>query len=199
MSKRRTAGLALFVSGGLLLSFAGGEYALGAATQYDAREAWNDAGAAFAAAASAADADPSVPLIAGAPVARLLVPKIGLDEIVLEGVSDDVLNGGPGHMPGTPLPGATGNAVISAHRDRHFRNFGDLGVGDTVETQVGYRTNRWVVVSKRVVDKDAAALFRSQDERLTLTTCWPIRYLGTAPDRLILTAKPVTAVTARKG
>ena len=49
----------------------------------------------------------------------------------------------------------------------------------------------WVIVSQRVVDKDARALFRTSDTTLTLTTCWPIRYLGSAPSRLIVTAKPV--------
>ena len=53
-----------------------------------------------------------------------------------------------------------------------------------------------VFVSKRVVGKDVPVIFPSASERLTLTTCWPIAYLGSAPDRLILTAKPVTE---RKG
>jgi sortase A len=47
------------------------------------------------------------------------------------------------------------------------------------------------VISIRVVDADAPALIRTADPTLTLTTCWPIRYVGTAPERLIVTAKPV--------
>jgi sortase (surface protein transpeptidase) len=44
-----------------------------------------------------------------------------------------------------------------------------------------------------VIDKDDPALFRTRDATLTLTTCWPIRYLGPAPDRLIITAKPLSS------
>ena len=53
------------------------------------------------------------------------------------------------------------------------------------------RATTWVIVSERVVDKDTKALFPSVDPTLTLTTCWPIQYLGSAPDRLIVTAKPI--------
>ena len=127
----------------------------------------------------------------GAPVARLRIPKIGLDEIVLEGIDDDAMNGGPGHYPGSPLPGQAGNAIVSAHRDRHFRRLGQLAIGDTVITESGSRTVQWVVVGRRVVDKDRPVLFPSRTATLTLTTCWPIQYFGSAPDRLILTARPV--------
>ena len=121
-----------------MFSFAGGRYALGAVAQDEARRHWNevDARAAVNAARARAIAGhgPAL-LVAGEPVARLIIPKIGLDEIVLEGINDDVLNGGPGHFPGSPLPGRRGNAIISAHRDRHFRHLGDLEVGDTLTTE----------------------------------------------------------------
>jgi sortase A len=68
---------------------------------------------------------------------------------------------------------------------------GALDVGDTLMTEAGMKQSRWVIVSRRVVDKDARALFNTKDATLTLTTCWPIRYFGPAPERLILTAKPL--------
>ena len=190
--RRRVAATTLIAVGGLLCSFAGGRYALGAVAQVEARQAWNakDANSAVALArlrAQVGDANPA--LLKGAPVAHLIIPKIALDEIVLEGVDDDTMNGGPGHVPGSPLPGDVGNSVVSAHRDRHFRSLGELAIGDTIRTEAGSITATWVIASRRVVDKAAPALFRSRERRLTLTTCWPIRYLGTAPDRLILTAK----------
>ena len=64
----------------------------------------------------------------GSPVARLTIESIDLDEIVLEGVGPLELNGGPGHFPGSVLPGGAGNSILSAHRDRHFRRVGELGV-----------------------------------------------------------------------
>ena len=194
MARRRLSGLALFLAGGLLVSFAGARYALGAVAQDDARRQWeeSEAHAALGAARASVSRDHGSSVVAdGAPVARLIIPKIGLDEIVLEGVNDDDLNGGPGHYPGSPLPGAAGNAIISAHRDRHFKNLGELAVGDTLHTEAGSRVVAWIVVSRRIIDKDDATLFPSKDSRLTLTTCWPIRYLGSAPDRLIVTAKPL--------
>jgi sortase A len=191
---RRIAGLSLLIAGGLVFSFAGGRYALGAVAQDEARRTWDEAKAHSALSAAQAlalrERGPDE-LVGGAPVARLIIPKIGLDEIVLEGVDDNSMNGGPGHFPGSPLPGQPGNAIISAHRDRHFRHFDDLTIGDTIRTESGSRAATWVIVSRRVIDKAAPALFPSKTAILTLTTCWPIRYLGSAPERLIVTARPV--------
>jgi sortase A len=128
-------------------------------------------------------------------MARVVIPRIGLDAIVLEGVDDDELNAGPGHLPGSAYPGEQGNAVISAHRDRHFNHLDALDVGDTVITESGTRFTTWEIVAKRVIEKNDPALFRTRDATLTLTTCWPIRYVGPAPERLILTAKPIRQKT----
>jgi sortase A len=138
----------------------------------------------------------SAPPVAGAPVARIVAPTIGLDAIVLEGVDDDALNAGPGHLPGSAMPGERGNSVVSAHRDRHFNHIDGLAVGDTLITETGMRQTTWVVVTRRVVDKDSRVLFRASEPTLTLTTCWPMRYLGPAPERLIITARPVRGPTA---
>ena len=190
---RKCLGLLLFAGGGLLLAFALARYTIGMVRADEARSAWNDAEAraTVALARSMAAPHPDVALDIGAPVARIVIPRIDLDEIVLEGVGDDELNAGPGHLPGSALPGERGNSVISAHRDRHFSHLDALNVGDTIRTESGRFANTWVVVSTRVLDKDAPALFNTRAPTLTLTTCWPIRYLGPAPDRLIITARPV--------
>jgi sortase A len=191
---RRIVGLVLFVTGALLLGYVGGTYGRGYLAAERARRAW-EAAEAHAAVAMARDASnrrafPSH-LAPGAPVARLLIPSIGLDEVVVEGVEDESLLAGPGHLPGSPFPGETGNAIISAHRDRHFHGLGALQVGDTIITDTGQRRMSWIVTSTRVVDKDARALFSTREPTLTLTTCWPIRYLGAAPDRLLVRAVPI--------
>lgn len=190
---RKRLGLLLFASGGLLLAFATARYTIGMMRADEARSAWNDAEAraTVALARSMAAPHPEVALDVGAPVARIVIPRIDLDEIVLEGVDGDELNAGPGHLPGSVLPGEPGNSVISAHRDRHFSHLDALNVGDTIRTESGRYANTWVIVSTRVLDKDAPALFNTRGPTLTLTTCWPIRYLGPAPDRLIVTARPV--------
>ena len=195
MLVRGAVGYALFCIGGATLAFTGGRYAIGAWRQQEARLEWQETEArsivALAHRAALTDVSPVMPSLTGAPVARLMIPRLGLDEIVLEGVDDDVLNAGPGHLPGSALPGERGNAVISAHRDRHFARLGDVRVGDTVVTESVARRKKWVVISTHDIDADAPALFRTREATLTLTTCWPIRYFGSAPDRLILTAKPI--------
>ena len=190
---RRRLGFAFILAGGLLTTFAGSRYVSGAAAQDRARREWEamQARVVYDEVAASALWPREVAMAHGAPVARLRIPKIGLDEIVLEGIDDDAMNGGPGHYPGSPLPGQAGNAIVSAHRDRHFRRLGQLAIGDTVITESGSRTVQWVVVGRRVVDKDRPVLFPSRTATLTLTTCWPIQYFGSAPDRLILTARPV--------
>jgi sortase A len=84
-----------------------------------------------------------------------------------------------------------GNSVISAHRDRHFSRLAELQLGDTILTETGQSTGKWVIVGRRVVGKDTPALFQTRGPVLTLTTCWPVQYFGSAPDRLILSAKPI--------
>ena len=194
---RKLLGSALCIAGGLTLSFAGGRYALGAVRADEARAEWDREQASAAVSGARADASRGVSLaraLPGAPVARVIATSIDLDAIVLEGVDDDELNAGPGHVPGSALPGQPGNAVISAHRDRHFNRLDGLGVGDTVITEAGLTQTRWVVVSKRVIGRNMPALFRTSDATLTLTTCWPMRYVGPSPERLIVTAKPLGAL-----
>lgn len=195
MTTRRMLGYALFCFGAASMAFAGGRYGVGVWRQQEARRAWEEAEAlavvALARRYTAIDGHAPAPVAPGVPVARLLIPRLSLDEIVIEGVDDYSLNAGPGHLPGSAFPGELGNSVISAHRDRHFSRLGSVQVGDTVITESGTRSAHWVVISKRVVAADAPALFHTNDATLTLTTCWPIRYFGSAPERLLITAKPV--------
>ena len=200
MIVRKLIGFTFFVSGGLLLSFVAGRYAVGIARADSARGAWDAAQAQRAVARAREVALSRAPQPApadGTPIGRLVIPRLDLDEIVLEGIETEDLNAGPGHLPGSVLPGERGNSIVSAHRDRHFNHFDALKVGDTVVTESRIGKTTWVIVSQRVVDKDARALFRTSDTTLTLTTCWPIRYVGSAPSRLIVTAKPVKRGEAR--
>lgn len=201
---RRHAGWALVLAGVGLLGFTGSRYVGGWLARERVRAEWarlEAEQARLAANARAAVVD-SGPVAPGTPVARLLVPGIALDEIVVEGVDAGELNVSPGHMPETPLPGAVGNAVVSAHRDLHFRRLGQLRIGDTLTTITPARTVTWRITGRRIVDAEAPAIHQTSAPTLTLTTCWPIRFIGRAPDRLLLTAEPVdaaapsTAVTA---
>jgi LPXTG-site transpeptidase (sortase) family protein len=191
---RRRVGAVLFLLGAALLLHVGSTYARGAFARSDARAAWERAEARRAVRdARRIDVSGAGELVRrGAPVARLLVPSIDLDEVVVEGVGDDELNAGPGHLPGSALPGETGNAVISAHRDRHFSTLGDVAIGDTVYTETMSRRTSWIVTSRRVVRAGRPALFSTDEPTLTLTTCWPMRALGSAPDRLMIEARTIS-------
>ena len=190
---RRRIGALLCIGGAALLVHAGSTYARGALARSGARAAWERAEAQRAVrdARLIDDGEQSTVVRAGSPIARLIIPTLGLDEVVVEGVGDDELNAGPGHLPGSALPGDRGNAVVSAHRDRHFSSLGDLRIGDTVYTETESQRTRWVVTKRRVVGAGRPALFSSDEPLLTLTTCWPIRYFGSAPDRLLVEASPV--------
>jgi sortase A len=190
---RRRVGAVLYLVGGALLLHTGSTYARGALARGEARAAWERADAQRAVReARVIDLGGDEPLSPlGAPMARLVIPSIGLDEIVVEGVGDEQLNAGPGHLPGSAIPGAVGNAVISAHRDRHFSTLGDLQSGDTLYTETTRGRTSWVVTNRRVVRAGRPALFSSDQPVLTLTTCWPIRVLGPAPERLIIEAREI--------
>lgn len=190
---RRRLGLVLLAAGAALLAFVGTSYAGGAVARDRARAAWDAALARAELEATILALDPGrqAGIVYGAPVARLVIPGAGLDEVVVEGVGPAELLAGPGHLPGSVLPGEPGNAVIAAHRDRHFHPLARLRVGDVITTQTRQHTVNWVVISLRVVGARTPALFGTEEPTLTLTTCWPIRFLGSAPDRLVVTAVPV--------
>ncbi len=157
---RRALGLLLLVGGLGLLGFVGTGYGRGLMDRDAARTRWAAIEARAAVrSANAHLADNPGPIAQGTPVSRLLVPHIDLDEVIVEGVGDAVLNAGPGHMPGTPLPGGAGNAVVSAHRDMHFRRLAELGIGDTVVTVTEYHRTTWRITGRRIVAASAASIF----------------------------------------
>lgn len=193
---RRLTGWILVAGGLLVLGGTGWQYARGLVARDRARAEWAriEARQARLAANDRVGDTADGPFAPGTPVARLLIPTIALDEVIVEGVGGAELDSGPGHLPGTPLPGLTGNSVISAHRDMHFRRFGELALGDTVTTVTERHRVTWRITERRIVRADAPALFQTDGRSLTLTTCWPIRMIGPAPDRLLLTAIPVDSV-----
>lgn len=200
---RKTLGFALTTVGVLLLLFVATVYARGALARDTARARWEAGEAERAMRASELDvaevtiSGADVRYARGAPIARLIIPSIGLDEIVVEGVGSSELNAGPGHLPGSALPGAAGNSVISAHRDRHFYGLDKVAIGDTITTQTGFDKAIWVVRSRKIVDASAPALRQTAQPALTLTTCWPVRFTGPAPDRLLLEAHLVVPPATR--
>jgi sortase A len=109
------------------------------------------------------------------PVARLRAPAHNVDQIVLAGASGRTLAFGPGHLDGTPEPGAVGNSIIGGHRDTSLAFLERVAVGErlVVETADGARI-AYRVTGHRVVD--ASRPWPSPEvaeRRLTLVTCYP--------------------------
>jgi sortase A len=109
------------------------------------------------------------------PVARLRVPRYGVDEIVLAGASGSSLAFGPGHVDGTAVPGRCGNCVLSGHRDTHFRFLAELELGDILELEApDGRVQRFIVRSTHILRRsDLFVLDDDSEPVLTLTTCFP--------------------------
>jgi sortase A len=123
---------------------------------------------------------------------RISIARINLDAVVVEGASRKQLMIGPGHITESALPGAAGNAVITAHRDTFFRHIYELNQGDLIELRRDGNTYRYEVTGKRVVDpSDLSVLKPTADARLTLITCFPTYYVGPAPERLVVFSKLV--------
>lgn len=140
---------------------------------------------------AAAAATGGEPMPEGA-VAHLIVPRIELDAWVVEGTGSGSLDRGPGHYPGTPLPGEQGNCGIAGHRTMYghvFRRLDELQPGDEIVTVTAARRAVYRVVEVRVVNKsDWSVVDPCEGYRLTLTTCHPV---GSARQRLCVTAELV--------
>jgi sortase A len=126
----------------------------------------------------------------GDSLTRIKIPAIGLDTVVVEGITPSALRAGAGHYPQTPLPCEGGNVSIAGHRTTYGRPFGNvdqLKPGDTIEltTPIGgcvYQVSRdpWIVPPTEMTVIDPTA-----ERSLTLTTCHP---KGSAAQRLIVRA-----------
>jgi sortase A len=122
-------------------------------------------------------------------IGRLEIPRIGLNVMVLNGVDPATLRRAAGWMPETALPGNAGNSAIAAHRDTHFRPLRQVRKGDvirvtTLDARYDYRV-QWMAV---VAPDDISVLAPTGKRSLTLITCYPFYYVGSAPQRFIVRA-----------
>lgn len=123
-------------------------------------------------------------------VARIELPRLKLSAVAREGVDDGTLNVAVGHVPGTALPGDSGNAAFAAHRDTFFRPLRHVALGDVVTVSTPRGSYRYRVTSTRVVNPDdVSVLDPTSDATLTLVTCYPFSYVGSAPYRFIVRAE----------
>ena len=128
----------------------------------------------------------------GDALVRLTITKINLDAVIVEGTSRESLKLGPGHMEDSALPGSSGNSVIVAHRDTFFRPLRNIRQNDVITVSTVRGEYRYRVVSTRIVSpSDVTVLQPAGTEILTLVTCYPFYYVGSAPDRFIVRAERI--------
>jgi|SRR4051812_6677744 sortase A len=135
---------------------------------------------------------------ASAPLAVLRVAKVNLEVPVLEGTSELILNRGVGHIPGTEFPGSLGNIGIAGHRDGFFRVLKEVGIGDTIELESQGRTDFYKVQQTVIVSPDDTSVLQSRGvPSLTLVTCYPFYFVGSAPKRYIVEASLFSSTGAQ--
>jgi len=128
----------------------------------------------------------------GEPIGTLEVARLGLSGVVVEGDDDSVLDRAIGHLPDTPLPWQAGNSALAAHRDTLFRPLREIRVGDALRLETPHGVFDYVVRDTMIVKPDALwVLDPTPGPTLTLISCYPFNYFGSAPERFIVRAERV--------
>jgi sortase A len=128
-------------------------------------------------------------------IGRIEIPRLGVSVMLADGIDEATLRHAAGHIPGTALPGTTGNVGIAGHRDTFFRPLREIRRDDivTLITRAGKYSYR--VVSTRVVaPTEVSVLAPADGQVLTLVTCYPFHFVGPAPNRFIVRAERVALV-----
>jgi len=122
-------------------------------------------------------------------IAVLTVPSLSLEVPVFNRDDELALNRGAGIIAGMGLPDQGGNTGIAGHRDGYFRALKDIKIGDRIEIRTQIKVHRYRVTSIDIVDQtDTKLLADTELPVVTLVTCYPFYYLGSAPQRYIVAA-----------
>jgi sortase A len=123
-------------------------------------------------------------------IGRIEVPRLGVSTIIKEGDDARTLDLAVGHIRGTALPGGRGNIGLAGHRDTFFRRLQHIETGDVIRLVAPEGTFTYLVERTQVVSpKDVWVLDATAEPSLTLVTCYPFSYVGTAPERFIVRAR----------
>lgn len=134
-------------------------------------------------------------LVAGEALGQLRIERLGLRAAITEGERASVLRRGVGHLSDTPWIGQGGNVALAGHRDTAFRSLQKIQSGDVIEIATAERSVRYQVERMEVVaPHDLTVLEPSTQSRLTLITCYPFTFFGSAPARFIVHATEIGAV-----
>lgn len=114
----------------------------------------------------------------GGPVGRLMIPRIGVSQVVVQGTASGQLNRGPGHYPQTALPGLGKVTAIAGHRTTFgapFRHIDHVRTGDLITFQLPYATFVYRVTGHRIVPSDDWSIIKPHGfDELVLSACHPL-------------------------
>jgi sortase A len=124
-----------------------------------------------------------------APLGVLRIPRLAIEAPVLEGTDDWTLNRGVGHIADTAAVGARGNSGLAGHRDGFFRALKDVTPGDRIELETLDGVRTYLVERTWIVSPEDVSVLDPVDARaITLVTCYPFYFVGSAPQRFIVRA-----------
>jgi len=125
-------------------------------------------------------------------IGELEIPRLDISVAIFEGDDAGILKLGAGHIPKTALPPGSGNIGIAAHRDTYFRPLRLIRVNDLIELKTSAGASRYAVTETKIVrPSDIGVLAKAPGRDLTLVTCYPFYYIGSAPERFIVHARKV--------
>ncbi len=125
----------------------------------------------------------------GAPLGQIAVPRLGLSSAILEGTSDHTLQLSVGHVRGTARPGQAGNICLAGHRDSFFRPLRRITPGDEIWIRSPEGPSVYRVVETRIVGREQTSVLAPESvDVLTLVTCYPFEFFGSAPERFVVRA-----------
>lgn len=123
------------------------------------------------------------------PLALMRIPRLEIEVPVFAGTTDLILNRGVGQIEGTALPGEIGNIGIAGHRDGFFRPLKDIVLGDEIVLETPTATTTFIVEDLHIVDPSEVWVLAPTDTpAVTLVTCYPFYFIGSAPQRFIVRA-----------
>ena len=126
---------------------------------------------------------------AGATVGRIEIPRLGISAVIRAGSDARTLRLAVGYIPGTALPGEPGNVGLAGHRDTFFRKLRDIDPDDEIRVTTKDGVFKYYVQQTSIVQpKDVWVLDPTKYPALTLVTCYPFTYIGSAPKRFIVRA-----------
>jgi len=125
-------------------------------------------------------------------IGRVEIPRLQMSVMIREGLDSATLRSAVGHVPSTALPGRPGNVALAAHRDTYFLPLEHIQRGDHVRIQTRQGSYEYVVEATQIVTpRDVWVLKASDQPTLTLVTCFPFHYIGSAPKRFIVRAAQI--------